>query len=100
MRQNLVSFDEFVTEDFFRSDPERFWYVWGDIHNKLLRADPHVGYDALKKITEFKKDLYWIYHDGVDKLYEEAGFDENRLTYAKGSLSDWQCKPCAIILES
>jgi len=94
-----VSFDDFVAENFFKNDPERFWYVWGDIHNKLQRAEPHKGYEALKEITEFKKDLHWIYHDGVDKLYEEAGFDPKKLTYAKGNLSDWQCKPCNQILD-
>ena len=47
----MITFEEFVTEDFFKSRPEKFWYVYGDIHNKLMRVQkPHSGYDKLLDI--------------------------------------------------
>lgn len=74
MRRDLVSFDDFVAENYFKTQPERFWYVYGDIYNKLQRAEPHLGYQALQDIIVEgdKLDKYWIYHDGVDNLYQRA----------------------------
>lgn len=94
MRRNLVLFDEFVKESFFKNSPDRFWYVYGDLHNKLTRAIPHVGYKSLKDIIKISGKQHWIYHDGVDNLYDRSGFDTTNLTQAKGSLFDWQCKSC------
>ena len=100
MRRNLITYDDFVTEGFFKSNPARFWYVYGDIMNKHQRAMPHRGYKAIAEIIKRaeKTDKYWIYHDGVDNFYERInGIDKRRITNAKGLLSDWQCKTCDIL---
>ena len=53
MRNNLTTFEEFVTEDYFKNNPEQFWYVYGDIYNKLMRIQtPHSGYSKLLDILE------------------------------------------------
>jgi NAD-dependent SIR2 family protein deacetylase len=77
LRKKLLLFEELVEENFFRDNPHAFWFVYGDLWNKLNRAIPHKGYTALREIIETadKKDKHWIYHSGVDNLYERSEFD-------------------------
>ena len=35
MRKNGILFEEFMTESFFKEYPTMFWYVYGDLYNKL-----------------------------------------------------------------
>lgn len=101
----LVSFDEFISEDFFKDYPKNFWYVWGDVFNRHKIARPHLGYQKLSEIIDLanKRDKYFIYHSGVDKFYrrsvmmnpDKVKFDENRYVQAKGSVVDFQgCHSC------
>ena len=97
LRRQLVGFDEFITEDFFKDNPRMFWYVWGDVFNRHRLAKPHVGYQKLSEIIDLsgKLDKYFIYHSGTDKFYKRSGyFDNNRYVQAKGSIVDFQCKNC------
>ena len=34
LKKRLTGFDEFITEDFFKDEPNSFWYVWGDIFKR------------------------------------------------------------------
>ena len=52
MKRNLISFDEFITEDFFKDNPERFWYVYGNLFQKYARSVPHSGYERLTDIIK------------------------------------------------
>ena len=52
MKKELISFDEFIVEDFFKDEPKRFWYVWGDIFNRHKKAVPHKGYEKLSEIID------------------------------------------------
>ena len=74
LRKKLLLFEELVEENFFRENPHAFWFVYGDLWNKLSRATPHEGYPALKKIIDVagKTEKHWIYHSGIDNLYEKA----------------------------
>ena len=75
LAKRLVSHDDFVTEDFFRDDPNTFWYVWGDIFNRYKKCKPHKGYAKLAEIIDLasKRDKYFVYHSGVDKFYMRSG---------------------------
>jgi len=74
MRNKLVSFDDFVTEDYFKDETKSFWYVWGDVFNRHKRATPHKGYKKLSQIIDLagKRDKYFVYHSGVDKFYMQS----------------------------
>lgn len=74
-----------------------FWYLYGDLMNKLGRAVPHAGYQALHDIIGLagKEQKHWIYHSGVDNLYAQAGFTS--VMHAKGSLFDWLCPACKTV---
>ena len=50
MKKDLVSFEEFCLENFFRDNPDKFWYVYGNIFAKMTRAKPHTGYKRLHDI--------------------------------------------------
>jgi len=47
-RKQLIMFEELVQESFFKQHPHKFWFVYGDLLNKINRAKPHQGYEALK----------------------------------------------------
>ena len=70
-RSTLTGFDDFITEDFFKNNPKKFWYVWGDVLNRHKIAKPHLGYQKLSEIIDLagKRDKYFVYHSGVDKFY-------------------------------
>ena len=40
---------------------------------------------------------WFVYHEGVDLLYERAGYPHDAIMQGKGSLFYWQCKPCNLI---
>lgn len=77
LRKKLVLFEELVEESFFLDNPHAFWFVYGDLWNKLSRAVPHQGFSALKDIIEIadKQEKHWVYHAGIDNLYKRAQFD-------------------------
>ena len=91
----MILFDELVTQSFFQQHPETFWFVYGDLMNKYARAEPHTGFNHLKEIISLagKDKKHWVYHSGIDSLYEQSGF--KNVMQAKGCLFDWQCKNCA-----
>ena len=66
-------------------------------------ASWHKGYQKLSEIIDLarKRDKYFIYHSGIDKFYlraseesENVNFSLDRYCQAKGSVLDFQCKPC------
>ena len=71
LRRQLISFDEVVEESFFKSAPEKFWFVYGDLYNRYRKAKPHQGYSKLKEIIQMaqKGEKHFIYHSGIDKFY-------------------------------
>jgi len=102
LRNQMVTFDNLQEHSFFTDNPHKYWFVYGDLFEKLQRAEPHQGYTDLANLIKLsgKKDKHFVYHDGVDKLYQESGrFDVNKLVQAKGSVMDWQCKKCSLLLE-
>ena len=44
LKRSLTSFDDFILEDYFKDEPQKFWYIWGDIFNRVSKARPHIGY--------------------------------------------------------
>ena len=60
-----------------------YWYVYGHILNRLNVVEPHEGYADLSAIMRYHtqgKDPNWfIYHQGLDDLYERAMFDSSRI---------------------
>lgn len=102
LKEQLITFDEFIKEDFFKENPSVFWYVWGDIFRRQKLAKPHTGYQKLSEIIDLaeKREKYFVYHSGVDKMYLRSNNDVNcnfaadRYVQIKGSVVDWQCKSC------
>jgi NAD-dependent SIR2 family protein deacetylase len=46
-----------------------------------------------------KEKKHWVYHSGLDKFYLQSGFSEDNYTQAKGSILDWQCKNCEMLIK-
>eukprot|EP00347_Sterkiella_histriomuscorum_P000419 403375937 len=95
-KEEKIFYEDFMQEQFFQQNPTHFWYVYGSLFNKMQRTLPHSGYMELKEIIQIAKpnDNYLIMHEGIDDLYQKAGFDENKMVHIKGQLRDWQCSKC------
>lgn len=80
LRKNLVSFDELVEESFYKDNPAKYWFVYGDLFNRYRKAKPHRGYSKLKEMIDLagKQKKHFVYHSGIDKLYLQSGFDNQR----------------------
>jgi NAD-dependent SIR2 family protein deacetylase len=65
----------------------------------MIDAEPHQGYADLLEILRATKgeDGWFIYHEGIDNMYEKAGFPMSRVMQGKGNLFYWQCKPCGVL---
>ena len=47
MRRNMILYEDLVSEPFFKMNPHRYWYVYGDLFNKMQRSLLHKGYSSL-----------------------------------------------------
>ena len=96
------------------------WYIYGDIFNRLLHSDAHSGYQDLQRLIQFtgRSDAskvrekqggrgrrgasafqnYFIFHQGLDRKYQDTGFDPARIFQPRGTVMDWQCSNCKAIL--
>ena len=100
-----ITFDDLVREDFFQAHPSKFWYFWGSMYNRYRDLEPHEGYRELLEMLRYLKgdDGWFLYHEGIDLLYERAGkvvaeyssssfvlgYPADKLMQGKGNLFYW-----------
>ena len=99
LKKQGITFEQMWNDSTFRDHPGLFWYLFGSLYNQYQEAEPHQGYaDLLEILHALKGDDGWfIYHEGIDNLYERAGFPMDRVMQGKGNLFYWQCKPCKVL---
>ena len=61
--------------------------------------EPHEGYHQLLDMLLRVKGAndWFVYHEGVDLLYERANYPHDAIMQGKGNLFYWQCKPCNLV---
>lgn len=79
-----------------KENPNVYWYVYGTLYNRLLFTMPHSGYSDLKEIAQKFKDekSFYIFHEGIDNLWQKSGFSREVICQPKGNLFRWQCFQC------
>ena len=74
----------------FFSDPKFAWGFYGHRDNLYTNAIPHDGYLNLLNFCQSKKDFF-IVTTNVDGLFLKAGFPQEKLHEAHGSIHKLQC---------
>ena len=71
IKKERILFEDMQEASFFRRFPEKYWYVYGHLFNRLSIAEPHEGYQHLHHILKQCPSNY-IYHQGIDNLYSRS----------------------------
>jgi NAD-dependent SIR2 family protein deacetylase len=113
-KRKKIRFDDLVNVNFFNENPYEFWYAFGHQYNAYKEGEPHSGYRDLHDILDYAKPNrnWFVYHEGIDDFYEKAGtliipqsysllidFPRDQIMQGKGSVFNWQCKPCWKLVE-
>jgi NAD-dependent SIR2 family protein deacetylase len=87
-----ISFSEMANPAWFRERPKLAWAFYGHRFNLYRNTKPHFGYQILKKWSEKKKYPYFCFTSNVDGHFQKAGFSEDKIVEAHGSINHWQCE--------
>jgi len=86
---------------FFSSNPDHFWYLYGQRYNLYKKTNPHAGYKKLLTIAEaLKGDNYFVYTPNIDGHFLKAGFPHDHVMECHGSMFYFQCFYCNYIQEN
>jgi len=86
-----LQFHEIANPKWFDEDPYMAWGFYGHRLNLYRDTQPHLGFNLLKKLTEFKKDNYFIFTSNVDGQFQKAGFNQDKIIEVHGSIHHNQC---------
>lgn len=86
-----MSLEDMSHPDWFMKDPVAAWGFYGHRAQLYDNAKPHKGFRCLKKIVELKNENYFVFTSNIDNQFQVAGFDENKIFEAHGSLVHFQC---------
>jgi len=81
----------------FTNNPPFAWGFWAHRKKLYKNAEPHYGYEVLKKLgnSKLSQDGYFSFTSNVDGAFVKAGFDQDRLLECHGSIHWMQCTgPC------
>lgn len=86
-----LSFTDIANPANFEHDP---WLAWGFYGHRLAlyrETRPHMGFHLLMELAlKLNKD-YFVFTSNVDGQFQRAGFDEERIVEAHGSIHHLQC---------
>ena len=86
-----IDFLEISSPDWFRKDPAFAWGFYGHRRNLYRETQPHNGYHLLREWAGKKKNGYFVVASNVDGAFKKAGFEEDRIVEAHGSIEWNQC---------
>ena len=77
------------------AEPLVFYGFWGTSYNNYRNAEPHAGYQILKRFREESK-LSFVLTSNIDSFVLRSGLaDEESVYEYHGDLDTWQCSgPC------
>jgi NAD-dependent SIR2 family protein deacetylase len=83
------SFEEMANGDFFFDNPELAWWFYGHRFKLYRNAQPHEGYNLLKKLSLNKSTF--VFTSNVDGHFQKAGFKKNQILEWHGRINYLQC---------
>jgi len=84
-----------LSPDAFRDAPRAAWGVYGERLNACRQSEPYPGYAILRRWADAMPQGAFVYTSNVDGHFAKAGFADDRVVEAAGSLHWLQCsKAC------
>jgi NAD-dependent SIR2 family protein deacetylase len=95
-----ISFYDMATPDHFERDPAFAWGFYGHRLDMYRRTVPHDGFQILLNWRErFALDTF-VVTSNVDGQFQRAGFPDDRVCEAHGSIHHLQCtRPCSSAID-
>jgi len=99
LAEKSMTLESMSDPDWFINDRSSAWGFYAHRAELYNKAQPHKGFLLLKKIVEAKKNNYYVFTSNIDGQFQKAGFDENRIYEAHGTLSYLQClnENCSLV---
>jgi NAD-dependent SIR2 family protein deacetylase len=86
-----LSFMDLANPRWFREDPELAWGFYGHRLNLYRATQPHAGFALLKGWCETRPRGGFVLTSNVDSHFQRAGFEQERIVEAHGTIAVWQC---------
>jgi NAD-dependent SIR2 family protein deacetylase len=84
-------FHELSTPHWFHTDPELAWGFFGHRLNLYRAADPHPGFDLLRRWGEQCPLGCFVFTSNVDGQFQKAEFPDRQILECHGSIHALQC---------
>jgi len=96
LQQAGLSYEEIANPRAFADKPEFAWGFYGHRIQHYREASPHRGFAILREITARLPDGAFVYTTNVDGHFQKAGFADEMICEAHGSIHHLQCTtPCS-----
>ena len=86
--KQAIDYSDLCRISCLRQRPALFYGFWGSCFNAYQNAEPHAGYDILKKWCQQRED-YYLYTSNVDGHFRRKGFATNRMHEMHGAIDTW-----------
>jgi len=86
-----LEFSELANPRWFRKDPALAWGFYGHRLNLYRAANPHAGFEILRRWSAGMKWGAFVFTSNVDGQFQKAGFSEDRIVEVHGSIHHVQC---------
>ena len=86
-----LSFSQLANPRWFKQDPPLAWGFYGHRLNLYRETVPHDGFGILRKWAKRTAGDSYIFTSNVDGQFQKAGFSEDVVTEAHGSIHHLQC---------
>jgi NAD-dependent SIR2 family protein deacetylase len=86
-----LSFTSLANPRWFATDPAFAWGFYGHRLELYRRCVPHQGFTLLRGFAERLKHGAFVYTSNVDGQFQRAGFAQDRVVEAHGSIHHLQC---------
>ncbi len=85
------AFAEMSNPYWFRADPAQAWGFFGHRLHLYRSAEPHAGFDLLRRWGEALPLGYFVFTSNVDGQFQKAGFGPERVLECHGTIHSLQC---------
>ena len=86
-----ISFAGIANPAAFKSNPRLAWGFYGQRLNLYRATVPHAGFHILRQIGEEMAHGSFVFTSNVDGQFQNAGFDDRRISECHGSIHHLQC---------
>lgn len=86
-----LHFEQIASPHSFLRQPRLAWGFYGHRLDLYRRTEPHEGFHLLRRWGEVKRHGAFVFTSNVDGQFQKAGFSDDRVCEAHGSIHHLQC---------